>query len=152
MKGRIVKAMLSAFVLIAVAGVSYTAGAMQSGKAVMTPIGSVKWEPYAPGNPLQIGMLWGDRTKGGEYGMLLKIPAGFDSGPHSHTADYHALAVQGQWAHSNAGDKQARDLPVGSFVYQPGKTVHTDLCKSKTECIVFIHQHGAGDFIPAKTP
>src|SRR5688572_11068685 len=85
MKRRILQVLVSAFVLVAVAGVSYTAGAMQSGKAVMTPIGSVKWEPYAPGNPLQVGVLWGDRTKGGEYGMLLKIPAGFDSGPHSHT-------------------------------------------------------------------
>ena len=152
MRTRIGKAVLSALVLAAVAGASYTAGAMQANKPVMTPVGSVKWEPYAPGNPLQVATLWGDRTKGPQYGMLLKIPAGFDSGPHSHTNAYHALGIQGLWSHSNVGDKAMTDLPVGSFVFQPGKTVHTDVCKSKTDCIVFVHQHGPGDFLPAKMP
>jgi hypothetical protein len=33
---------------------------------------------------------------------------------------------------------------------QPGKAVHNDMCKGTTECIIFVHQHAAGDFIPAK--
>ena len=77
-------------VLMLVAGGSYAVGVAQ-GKAVNLPAASIKWVPYAPGNPLQVAALWGDRTKG-EYGMLLKMPAGFEAGRHSHTADYHGLA------------------------------------------------------------
>jgi hypothetical protein len=35
---------------------------------------------------------------------------------------------------------------------QPGKQMHNDQCKGTQECITFIHQHGKGDFIPAKAP
>ena len=134
-------------VLMLVAGGSYAVGVAQ-GKAVNMPAASVKWAPYAPGNPLQVATLWGDRTKG-EYAMLLKMPAGFEAGRHSHTGDYHGLAVQGTWVHTNDGSKPV-ELAPGSYVLQPGKQVHNDVCKGTTDCIIFVHQHAAGDFVPAK--
>jgi hypothetical protein len=45
----------------------------------------------------------------------------------------------------------AKELPPGSYVFQPGKQNHSDMCKSKTDCIILVHQHAKGDFIPAKT-
>jgi hypothetical protein len=69
----------------------------------------------------------------------------------SHTAGYHAVGVQGTWVHTNDGDARQRELPPGSYAFQPAKQVHNDSCKGKVECIVFVHQH-AGDFIPGKTP
>ena len=133
--------------LMCVALASYAVGVAQ-GKAVNMPASAVKWVPYAPGNPLQVAALWGDRTKG-EYGMLLKMPSGFEAGRHSHTGDYHALTVQGTWVHTNDGSKPV-ELPPGSYVLQPGKQVHNDSCKGTADCILLIHQHAAGDFIPAK--
>lgn len=139
--------------LLAVAGLSYTAGAKGKGKeAVIWPAADVKWEPYAPGAPLQVGALWGDRAKG-EHGMFLKLPAGFEAGMHSHTADYHAVLVSGTWVHTVDGDTSApKELAPGSYVLQPGKQNHNDVCKSKTECVIFIYQKAKGDFIPAKAP
>ena len=134
-------------VLMLVAGGSYAVGVAQ-GKAVNVPAASVKWAPYAPGNPLQVATLWGDRTKG-EYAMLLKMPAGFEAGRHSHTSDYHGLGIQGTWVHTNEGSKPV-ELAPGSYVFQPGKEVHNDVCKGTTDCILFVHQHAAGDFTPAK--
>jgi hypothetical protein len=138
-------------VLVAVAGISYAAGAAQTGTPVNMPASAIKWEPYAPGNPLQVAMLWGDRTKG-DYAMFLKMPAGFDGGRHSHTADYHGVGVQGTWVHTSDGDPRSREFPPGSYVMQPGKQIHNDICRGTTECIIFIHQHAPGDFIPAKLP
>ena len=47
--------------------------------------------------------LWSWRHLGesreGEAGTLLRTPGGFDSGLHSHTADYWAVVVQGTWKH-----------------------------------------------------
>ena len=143
----LVKVLYATVALMLVAYASYAVGVAQ-GKAVNMPASAMKWAPYAPGNPLQVAALWGDRTKG-DYGMLLKMPAGFEAGRHSHTGDYHALAIQGTWVHTNEGGKPV-DLAPGSYVLQPGKQVHNDSCKGSTDCILLVHQHAAGDFIPAK--
>jgi hypothetical protein len=151
MKSTFKKSLVSALVLAAVS-LSYAAGAAAKGKPPVNWAASdLKWDPYAPGVPLQVAKLWGDRLKGGEYGMLLKLPAGFEAGFHSHTADYEAVLVQGTWVHSNEGDATpAKEMTPGSYVFQPGKQIHNDVCKSKTDCIIFIHQHAKGDFIPVK--
>jgi quercetin dioxygenase-like cupin family protein len=146
------KTLLGAMVLIAVAAVSYAAGAAKAKQAVITPAPEIKWEAMGPNMPLQMAKLWGDRDKGPEYGMLLKFPGGADSGMHSHTGDYHAISIQGTWVHTVEGEAgPAKELPAGSYVFQPGKQMHSDVCKGKTDCIIFVHQHAKGDFIPSKT-
>ena len=134
---------------IGVAALGYVAGAAKAKQGVMWSASEIKWDEYAPGVPLQVAKLWGDRTKGGEYGMLLKLPAGFRAGMHSHTGDYHAVAVQGNWVHAFT-DGVEKELPVGSYVMQPGKQDHDDACKGTTDCILFITQKVKGDFKPAK--
>lgn len=152
MTSSVKKNVLRAMVLFGVAGLSYAAGAAKGKAPVNTPAAEIKWEEYAPGVPLQIAKLWGDRTKG-EYGMLLKLPAGFDAGLHAHSADYHAVSVTGTWVHTNDGDTSpAKEFPPGSYVMQPGKQMHNDSCKGKTDCILFVFQKAKGDFIPAKAP
>ena len=74
-----------ALVVAVVAAVSYAAGVAQD-KAVNLAVANVKWVPAAPGSPVQVAVLWGDRDKGPEYGMLLKLPAGSEAGIHAHTA------------------------------------------------------------------
>lgn len=145
------KRVLGVLVLVAVAGLSYAAGAAKGKAPINTAAGDLKWEPLMPGAPLQIAKLWGDRAKG-EYAMLLKMPGGFDSGMHSHTADYHGVAIKGTWVHTNEGGAAAPELGPGSHVMQPGKQNHNDACKGTEECIIFVHQHAKGDFIPAKPP
>ena len=137
-----------AAVLVLAVALVYGVDARQ-GKAMNTPLSAIKWQPYAAGSPLQVAMLWGDRTKAAEYAMYLKMPAGFEAGRHSHTNDYHGVAIQGIWIHTNDGGKPV-ELTAGGHVLQPGKQVHNDSCKGTTECILLIHQMGPGDFIPAK--
>jgi hypothetical protein len=152
MTNSVKKYALMGLALVAVASLSYAAGAAKGKAPVNMPFSEMKWEPMGPNMP-QIVKLWGDRAKGGEYAMLLKLPAGADAGMHAHTLDYHAVNVQGTWVHTNEGDTSPpKELGVGSYVMQPGKQMHNDQCKGKVDCIIFVHQHGKGDFIPAKAP
>ena len=142
------KVLVLTCLLAVIAGLSVYVSAQ--GRAMERPVSQMKWEPAAPGSPLQISVLWGDRAKGPEYAMLLKMPAGSEAGWHSHTGAYHAVAVSGIWVHTSSKEGKPIELPPGGFVTQPGKTVHNDSCKGPSECVIFIHQHTPGDFIPAK--
>ena len=146
---RIVKNVVLGSFLAAVAGVAYVAGAGGANTGTMIPAGEIVFGPIAPGSPVQVAELWGVRTQG-EHGMLLKIPAGFEAGLHAHTGDYHGINLQGTWVHTMA-DGQTKELPVGSYVMQPGMENHNDVCKGPSDCILLIHQMVKGDFIPAKT-
>jgi quercetin dioxygenase-like cupin family protein len=145
---RIGKSVLFGLLLAGVAGVSYVAGAIGGGQGVMVPVEQLVFEPAGPGSPVGVAKLWGDRSQG-EYGALFKIPAGFEAGLHAHSADYHAINVQGTWVHT-MGDGTTKELPVGSYVMQPGGENHNDVCKGPGDCILFIHQKTKGDYIPAE--
>lgn len=146
---RLVKNVALGSLLAAVAGVWYVAGAVGADTGTMIPAGEIVFEPFAPGSPVHVAKLWGDRSQG-EYGILLKIPVGFEAGLHAHTGDYHGINLQGTWVHTMANG-ETKELAPGSYVMQPGMQNHNDVCKGPSDCILFIHQRTKGDFIPAKT-
>jgi hypothetical protein len=92
-----------------------------------------------PGAPVRLGPLWGNRATS-EAGTLLETPAGFRSGPHSHTADYWAVVVQGEWAHwvPSTGEGIGLRLRPGSHWTQVRTQLHEDACVSSTPCIIFL--------------
>ena len=143
---------LAALALALIANAGWAAGDDMAAKkdATMWTASELKWEPMAPGSPLQVAPLWGDRAVG-EHGMLLKLPAGFEAGLHSHTLDYNAVCLQGNWVHSDEG-KPGKQLGLMSYVMQPGKANHNDVCKGPEDCIILVHQTGAADFIPVPKP
>jgi len=135
--------------LVATAALGFAAGTATKKVGVMMAPADEKWEPLTKESPLQKVALWGDRDKGPDYGMLLKLPAGTHAGMHAHTADYYAVNVQGTWVHTFEGG-QPKEIAPGGYVFQPGTQMHDDECKGTQDCILFVHQHGKGDFIPAK--
>ena len=138
------KSLLLGLSLIAAAGLGFAARGAENGK--MTAAGEMEWREIRPDSPLKIVVLWGDRNTG-EYAMLLKIPAGFVAPIHAHTGDYHGMNVTGIWRHSFDGGEE-KDLPPGSYVFQPGMAMHGDACVGPEDCVLFVHQHVKGDFIP----
>ena len=130
--------------LTAAAGLGHAA---DSGKlGIMVPANAMEWTELSPGSPVKMTPLWGDRSAG-EYAMLIKIPAGFVAPIHAHTGDYYGMNLTGTWRHSFDGGEQ-KDMPPGSYVFQPGMGWHGDACIGPEDCILFIHQHVKGDFIP----
>ena len=43
---------------------------------------------------------------------------------------------------------EERELPPGSYVFQPGGAMHGDACVGPEDCVLFLHQHEKADFIP----
>jgi hypothetical protein len=144
---KVMKLFAAVLAVSMVGAVSYAAGAKKA--STLWNAGEMKWEPMAPGVPLQIATLWGDRNKG-ESGVLLKMPGGFEAGMHAHTADYHAVLVSGTWIHVDEGATEQKELMPGAYVMQPGKAMHNDICKAGADCILFIHQKKKADFLPGK--
>jgi hypothetical protein len=97
------------------------------------------WYKESPSMPVDLAPLWGVRTEG-EAGTLLRVPGGFESGLHSHTADYWAVLVQGAWKHwvPTTGEGQGLLLEPGAHWTQVHTQPHQDACVSKVPCVVFL--------------
>jgi hypothetical protein len=111
----------------------------QEPTGIIRPAAALPWSVETPGTPVQISVLWGDRAAG-PAGVLLKVPGGWDSGPHGHTADYHAFVIAGRWVH--AAEIEAEPAPVlgpGSYFAQRRAARHTDRCLAGPDCVVFVY-------------
>lgn len=121
---------------------SLVAGAVVAQQKVMNryiPANKLPWSKEAPQLPVELAPLWGDRAQG-EAGTMLRTPPGWDSGPHSHTADYWAVVVQGTWKHwvPSTGEGVGLQLEPGAHWTQIHTQLHQDACVSKVPCVVFL--------------
>ncbi len=125
-------------------------GAKPDPKAVEKPLKSVKWIPFDAKNPKggAWSLAWGD-MQAGENGLFIKLPPGNAEFWHIHKADYHGVLLQGTLDHHESGT-EGRDLPAGSYWYQPGGNKHVDLCKGPGDCIGYAYFTGAFDTTPAQ--
>jgi quercetin dioxygenase-like cupin family protein len=122
----------------------------------LTLLKDMTWTPLMKEGPLPaMSAIQGDPTKAGGFTGLLKLPAGFESPPHSHSSDYFAVLVQGKmthWAADGGNEKDSKQLGVGDVTHMPAKTVHISKCYPGIDCIMVVTQKGKFDFIPAKPP
>jgi hypothetical protein len=124
---------------------------VHEGPSVSTPADQIKFVNTGlktDKGELLVGPAYGNLQKG-RHGTFLRMPAGFISPAHTHTADYYAVVLKGVGANHPVGAK-AVPLPVGSYWYQTGEEAHVTECLSKTECLFFLVQVGKFDFQPAK--
>ena len=86
----------------------------------------------------------------GAHGTFIQIPIGEETVPHTHSHTYHGIVVKGVVENPVKGDSNPKQLPAGSFWYQPGEQAHITRCSgSSTEpCLVFIYQSENFDFLP----
>ena len=69
------------------------------------------------------GKLWGDRTKNGPAGFLVKFKKGFSSPPHIHNITYRGVVIEGL-LHNDDEKAKEQWLPAGSFWVQPAGEAH----------------------------
>jgi hypothetical protein len=103
------------------------------------PADKLPWYRESPAMPVDLAPLWGIRAQG-EAGTLLRTPGGFESGLHSHTADYWAVVVQGTWKHwvPTTGEGVGLLLEPGAHWTQIHTQLHQDACVSKVPCVIFL--------------
>lgn len=131
--------------LVAAAGLVLGAGDRDHGS--MIALDDVEWTPAREGSPVHYATLRGDPASGAHV-RLVMLPAGFAAPDHAHTGDYHGVNLTGTWRHTFIETGETRDLPPGSYVFQPGGDMHGDACVGPEDCILLLQQQVAADFIP----
>jgi hypothetical protein len=126
-----VPAQLGAFVL----PLPGKAPGLNPGNVIFAKDKDLKWY----NDPAYIGELqanlFGDPSKPGMYGILVKWPAGQFSRPHFHSQDRFVYVVSGTWWVSSDDvfdPSKTTPMPAGSFVVDLGNKVHWDGAKKET--------------------
>ena len=130
------------------AGVVFAQSSDTSTPSLSRTFDELKWRKQAPDLPIMISELWGNRERDGGFGELVQVPAGFDSGLHAHSGDFHGVLVKGTWIHvdENGGGTNT-PLAPGSYIRQAGRGLHVDKCVSKEPCVLFLFQYARADVL-----
>lgn len=86
----------------------------------------IQWQKLNPARgdaSPQAGTIWGDQTKDGESGFLVKFVDGFSSPPHIHNITYRGIVIGGG-LHNDDPDAKHMWMEVGSYWTQPAGEVH----------------------------
>ena len=124
---------------VAALSVSLAVAASAPLKNYYVPADRLPWKLESPNMPVRLAALWGDRTKG-EAGTLLNVPGGFKAPLHSHTADYWAVVVEGEWRHwvPSTGEGVGVVLKPGAHWTQIHTQPHEDACVSTVPCTIML--------------
>lgn len=115
----------------------------------------INWGPVTPAGNQQ-AVLFGDPTKPGLYGVMVKWLAGNHfSKPHFHPNDRFITVLSGTWWVGSGSDFDPNiasvPMPAGSFVTHYGKQVHWDGAKD-TDAVLLIVGDGPATSTPFGTP
>jgi anti-sigma factor ChrR (cupin superfamily) len=126
------------------------APAAADSRLVVMPAGEMKWADLDPGAPgVKVADLWGDHAKGGQFGALFKLPAGFAAPLHTHSHDMKVVIVSGTYVQAPEGKPEFR-LGPGSYFLQPGGSYrHTTSCDAASDCVFLVESTGPFDLKPA---
>lgn len=143
------KLIVAATITLALMDYVYADSMKKSGNA---PFAGIAWSDTGIGTPevgtLKASPVWGDNTKS-RHGTLIKMPHGFSSPVHTHSADIYGTVVKGMAVNTADGDSNEVILEPGSTWYQPGKAKHVTKCVSDEDCILLIYQPGKFDYLAA---
>ncbi len=98
----------------------------------------IKWHASANVGEDQ-APLFGDPSKPGPYGLLIRWNPNHNSSPHSHSTDRFAYVLEGPWWVSSAAteDKSTMyPIPAGSYVEDIANTVHWDGAHDKPVTLI----------------
>ena len=136
------------------AQVAPSGGGAPAEAPIAKPAPDLKWIELDPvGAPgVKIAALWGSHADGA-FGAFFRLPAGFATPLHTHTANMKLVIVSGTYLQAAEGQPEFR-LGPGSYLMQPGGNYrHITRCDEASECLFFVESEGAFDFYPvsAKT-
>jgi hypothetical protein len=121
----------AAFVALAPASVlaQSTDPAPDPSHITFTPPKDVKWKSS---DSLDQTVIFGDPSKPGLYGILIRWHAGHFSRPHFHNTDRYAYVISGTWWVSSSDSydlSKIYPMPAGSVVTDLADKVHWDGAK-----------------------
>ena len=115
----------------------------------MVALDDVERAPARPGSPVGIAALAGDPATGAHV-RLVELLAGYAAPDRARTGGYRGVSLTGTWRHTFLETGESRELPPGSYVFQPGGEMHGDACVGDVNCVPMPSQSVAADFIPRR--
>jgi Domain of unknown function (DUF4437) len=100
------------------------------------PFSELSFQPLGAVEGPDRAIAFGD-PETGVHGFYLKLPVGFDSGLHYHTANYGAVVLEGTLENDYEGQDQPITLAQGGFFATDSEVNHVTRCLSNTECIIY---------------
>ena len=97
--------------------------------------------PWKGGEASQSAALFGDPSKPGIYGVLIRWMPGHNSTPHFHTTPRYAYVVSGTWWVSSSthyDPTKMYPVPAGSYVTDVPGTIHWDGARAETGPVVLM--------------
>jgi hypothetical protein len=144
-------AVLTGAALLSIASVSAgEAKAKMSAQDVIWPAENVKWED-GPVKGTHVAKLWGDWTKGGPYGVLIKFDAGVMHPLHHHSRTLKIVVISGTFVHHPDGGTETK-LGPGSYLVQAANRKHVSGCAAGAECEFFMTSTDKFDLINDEVP
>ncbi len=107
----------------------------------------VPLDPKAGDKGPQIQVLFGSLDKKAPIGLLLKTPAGFKPGPHTHSSDDYAVVIEGRM-HNFQGKDVGPALGAGENWHQLANETHDNFCEPDAPCLVYVYMPNGFDFKP----
>ena len=102
--------------------------------------------PWTGENGERSAKLFGDPSKPGIYGVLIKWEPGHNSRPHFHSTDRYIYVVSGSWWVSSSthyDPSKMYPIPAGTFVTDLKNTIHWDGARAETgPCILMLVGEG----------
>jgi len=113
---------------------------------------SLKWGPCPPifAKGCEIAVLRGDPAQP-NADILLRVPAGYDLPPHSHTSAERMVLLTGELKVKYQGAPGAT-LGPGMYAYGPAGLPHNASCVGGAACTLFIAFEGPVDALPHSGP
>ena len=84
---------------------------------------NLEWIPQDLG--VEIAFLWGDPESNSPYGLMIKVPAGFDGAIHHASGPFRAIVVNGSVTHHNQSVLLETGSYLGSSSVASGATAFT---------------------------
>jgi len=123
------------------------ADSKSGGKAVLVPVGDLKWVDDAKTPGVKIAAVQGDQSKGAGT-FFVKLPTGFSVPLHHHSADHFAAVISGTMV-LNVDGKDVT-LPPGSYFAFTGKKQHTTKCADDAGCVLLVTTKSKWDVVVEK--
>ena len=127
---RLSRIMLGALGLAACVSAAFAqTGKPDPSHIIFTPPKDIAWKT---GDGSDQAVIFGDPSKPGIYGILIRWHAGHFSRPHFHNSDRYAYVVSGTWWVSSSDTYDLSNtypMPAGSVVTDLANTVHYDGAK-----------------------
>nr|HEX4319050.1 DUF4437 domain-containing protein [Kofleriaceae bacterium] len=102
-------------------------------------LSDAKWaQPFGPKGPA-FSFVEGKLGDANPASFYVKLPAGGDSGWHTHDEQYQGVVVQGRFTEQQTAESKETELALGTYFTQPGKIVHRNGCLGTQDCIVYVH-------------